>query len=364
LVYLGSVKDDPTGERAQRIWNEQCHGIRAGRKPIIDADAQPEGVTVKVLCDAFLAAKEAKVASGEMAKRSWDDLYRTCLKVADALTRHRLVDDLKPGDFAYLREVLAKGTRGRGLVALKGDVSRVRNLFNWGYKAELLDRPVRFGDSFNPPSVDRLRIARAEKPAKLFEQPDLRRIIDKAKTPVKAMVLLGINCGLGNADCARLKFKHIDLDKYWLDFPRPKTGEPRRAKLWPETVDALETAIADRPAPLDESEAEFVFITKYGRSWQERGQTRNPLSHEFRKILDALDLRADGVNFYSLRHTLQTHGEGARDIAALRRIMGHVAPANDMSAHYRERIEDARLVAVSDYVHAWLYPEPTEVKPR
>lgn len=360
FAYLGSALEDPTGERAQRIWNEQCHGIRAGRKPIIDATAPPEGVTVKVLIDTFLSAKKAKLKTGEMAQRSFDDLHRTCLKVADTLTRHRLVSDLTTADFAYLRGVLADG---RGLVTLQGEIRRVRNVFNWGFRDGMLENAVRFGDSFNPPAADKLRIQRSEKPAKLFQQPELRKILEKCGVQVKAMVLLGINAGLGNSDCARLKLRHLDLKTGWLDFPRPKTGEARRAKLWSESVQAIKAAIAERPEPKDKAaHGDLVFVTKYGRPWREDSNRNNPLSHEFAKVLDELGMRQPGVNFYSLRHTLQTVGEESRDEAALRRIMGHVAHSFDMSATYREKIEDARLVAVSEYVRAWLFPPEKKAK--
>jgi len=35
--------------------------------------------------------------------------------------------------------------------------------------------------------------------------------------------------------------------------------------------------------------------------------------------------------------------------------MGHAARANDMSAIYRQGVDDARLQAVVDHVHDWLY---------
>jgi hypothetical protein len=38
----------------------------------------------------------------------------------------------------------------------------------------------------------------------MFEADDLRRIIDVADQPLKAMILLGINCGFDNNDCGTL----------------------------------------------------------------------------------------------------------------------------------------------------------------
>ena len=36
--------------------------------------------------------------------------------------------------------------------------------------------------------------------------------------------------------------------------------------------------------------------------------------------------------------------------------MGHVPHASDMGSVYRERIDDARLVKVSNHLRRWLYP--------
>jgi integrase len=55
----------------------------------------------------------------------------------------------------------------------------------------------------------------------------------------KAMILLGINCGFGNADCGKLPLSAIDFKAGWVNFPRPKTAVERRCPLWPETITAL-----------------------------------------------------------------------------------------------------------------------------
>ena len=81
------------------------------------------------------------------------------------------------------------------------------------------------------------------------------------------MILLGVNCGFGNADCSSLPLSAVDLEGDWMRFPRPKTGIDRRCPLWPETVVALKTAIAERPMSKGKADADLVFITKYGRRW-------------------------------------------------------------------------------------------------
>ena len=53
-------------------------------------------------------------------------------------------------------------------------------------------------------------------------------LLDGAGVQLKAMMLLGINCGFGNADCASLPLSALNLETGWIDYPRPKTGVPRR----------------------------------------------------------------------------------------------------------------------------------------
>ena len=81
-----------------------------------------------------------------------------------------------------------------------------------------------------------------------FDADELRRILKAAPQPLRAMLLLDINCGMGNTDCAELPNSAIDLDGGWIDYPRPKTGVERRCPLWPETARALREALPDRPA--------------------------------------------------------------------------------------------------------------------
>jgi hypothetical protein len=45
--------------------------------------------------------------------------------------------------------------------------------------------------------------------------------------------------------------------------------------------------------------------------------------------------------------------DAARDPVAIDLIMGHSDPS--MGGYYRERVEDSRLVAVTDHVRSWLF---------
>ncbi len=184
-------------------------------------------------------------------------------------------------------------------------------------------------------------------------------MIDSAGPQLRAMIFLGVNCGFGNTDCGTLPTKALDLRRAWVDYPRPKTGVPRRCPLWPETVEAIELAASSRPKPKDKAGAGLVFLTRCGLPWG-KDTMDNPISKETAKILRKLGIQRRGVNFYALRHTFQTIGDGARDPVATRYIMGHAESANDMSAVYREDVDDDRLRAVTDHVRAWLFDEEVD----
>jgi integrase len=174
------------------------------------------------------------------------------------------------------------------------------------------------------------------------------------------MILLGVNCGFGNADCGTLPLSALGLERGWIDFPRPKTGIGRRCPLWPETVAAIREALAERPVPADKADAGLVFLLSAGRRWvrvTEKSRNDNVSIH-FTNLLKSLGVHRDGVGFYTLRHVFRTVADAARDPVAIDLIMGHADPS--MGGHYRERVEDSRLQAVAEHVRAWLFGEAPE----
>ncbi len=172
------------------------------------------------------------------------------------------------------------------------------------------------------------------------------------------MILLGLNSGLGNGDCASLPLSAVNLASGWLEFPRPKTGVGRKCPLWPETVEAIRAAIDPRvrPKPAGFEDVELVFLTYRGTAWVRMGEMSRSdyISIHFNALLKKLKLHRAGFTFYTLRHVFRTVADAARDIPAVRFIMGHVDASID--AAYRKRIDDDRLKAVVEHVRAWLWP--------
>jgi len=350
MHYFGPW-DDPRG--ALKRYNEQKDALHAGRKPRLDT----EGMTVKAVVNAFLYAKETAVTNGELSSRTWTDYKKACDEVIAAFGKTRLVDDLDPQDFAGLRERMAKKWGPHRLGKM---VQCIRCLFKYAAGSNLIDRPVRAGLDFKPPGKKTLRIHKAKQGPKLFTADEIRRLIDAAGQPLKAMLLLGINCGFGNADCGRLPISVVNLESGMIDYPRGKTGIARRCVLWPETVTCLRDALASRREPKNSANAGLMFVTRKGGSWH-TNTTESPISYEVGKLLRRLGINGrEGLGFYTLRHTFRTIADEAKDQPAADYIMGH--EVTSMSSVYRERISDDRLKAVAEHVRRWLF-SPSGDKP-
>jgi integrase len=351
FVYFGPWADP---DAALKKYLEHKDDLHAGRKPRPD----PEALTVKELANAFLNAKQALVDTGELARLTWGDYKTACDEVVAAFGKGRLLTDVGPDDFARLRDKLA---RKWGPHRLGKTIQFVRCAFKYAYEAGLLDRPVRFGPGFKRPSKKTLRLHRAKQGAKLFTAEEIRSLLGAAGVQLKAMILLGVNCGFGNSDCGNLPQSAVDLEAAMIDFPRPKTGISRRCPLWPETAAAIREATSRRPQPKKEEHAGLVFLTRAGDSWH-TGTTDGPLSRETGKLLRQLGINSrKRLGFYTLRHTFRTVADEAKDQPAADFIMGHEVP--HMSSVYRETISDERLKAVAEHVRAWLFAPPKKDDP-
>jgi hypothetical protein len=143
--YFGTW-DDP--DAALNEYLKLKDDLLAGRQPI------DEGLTVKELCNLFIDAKEQKVGSGELTPRSLHDYQQTCALIIKTFGAGRRVVGLRPIDFEHLRAKIAKKS---GPVTLSNVITRVRMVFNYGYKQDLLDRPVKFGEEFKKTDRKTLR---------------------------------------------------------------------------------------------------------------------------------------------------------------------------------------------------------------
>jgi integrase len=379
--YFGKWADP---QAALSKYLAQKDALYAGREPL---PVGPDEWTVRDLCNQYLTAKKAAVAAGDITERSFREYLAACKRLARVVGAETAVAHLVREDFSRLRADMAKTW---GPVRILNEIRRVRMIFNWGVAQTILDRLPTYGDGMKWPSAKVLRKNRSDKGLRMFQAEQIRALLAAAGPTLKAMILLGINCGYGNTDMGRMERGHVDLKTGWTDYPRPKTGVPRRCPLWPETVKAIRrvlnlrskrkaplppavavpadgsqeaTPIAavgtDTPAPavvdvvsVPKKYRKLLFLTTYNGPWE-----GSVLSMIFGRLVRRLGFHRPGLNFYALRHTFQTVGSQTKDETAVSAIMGHAPQTSDFSSVYREQIDDQRLRDVTDHVHNWLWPK-------
>ena len=355
--YFGRVADDPRGVAALEEWNRVKDDLYAGREP----HAQAGELTVADLCNHYLRHKEEQRDRGEITPRTFYGLYATCAGIVEAFGRNRAVANLGPDDFGKLRAKLAER---RAAVALRNEMQRVRSVFRHGLVNGLMEAPVRYGSKFGKPELKQVRRERREKRdahgKQMLDAHEIRAVLAEAKQPLRTMILLGINCGLGQTDLARLPTAYVDLDTAMLDYPRPKTEADRVCPLWGETVEAIREWLPLRPKAKQPGDAGLLFLTCRGAPWvkvSERGAPKDAIGQEFGRLLCKLGIKRRGLSFYGLRHSFRTVADEVRDPVATNLIMGHVDTT--MAGHYREDVSGDRLVRIVEHVRAWVFgPAP------
>ena len=344
-MHFFGVWDDP--DAALTLWQSEMADLLAGRTPRgrVSSGCR-ESADLRGLVNEFLTVKRSQADLGKLSPFTFQAQYDICEAIIAEFGANRFLDDIKATDFTRLYFAWAKKW---GTERMAAEIGRARTVFNFAFKNGIVDKPFVFGTTFVRPQSKEKRLNRAAQGVKMFEAAELRKMIQAASQPLKAMLLLAINAGLGNNDIAQMTDKHISGT--WLNFPRPKTGIMRRCPLWPETLQAIEEWRAQRPNPKTDAVAALLFLTVRGDGWATDIKDR-PITHATRKLLDTLKIEG-ARNFYAIRHSFETVAGDSRDQVAVNAIMGH--DDGSMGNIYRERLSDARLQAVAEHVRTWLF---------
>lgn len=352
--------DDPYGalERYQR----EAGYLHQGEEPPV------EGLlSIKDLVNLYLARQLGRCESGAITRRTYIDYLAEGRQLLDLLGRDRLAESMRPPDWAKLRVQLAETSNPTTLL---NRIRRIRGIWKWAFESELLPAP-RYGGEFSRPRAALLRAApRANGPTDYTREEvlallDACGLLTRSGTIVKAMVLLGINAGMKNTDFAELRDGDVDLTAGWLDDHRHKTKEPRRVKLWPQTIIALQAVIADRDRrhakrPMPPDVADRIFVTRRYEPYvhlSPEGKVVDSVVQLWRELCPKAGVVSRGRGFSRLRDTYRTIADETLDQVAIALTMGHAPQAGDeIAAGYRQRIGDDRLERIAEHVHAWLWP--------
>lgn len=346
-VYFFGVWGD--AKAAVGKYLDQRDDLQAGRTPRLSSKGKP---TTADVVNLWLKRCDDQREAGELQAVTFADYFAIGTFIVAHFGRHTDPEQLRPTDFAAFRlKVAAKYSQSR----ISKMVVVCRMIFKWAFESEHLERMPRFGPDFSIASSKAKRVERAGRAKKLFTADDVRALLAVADPKWKALVLLGINAALGNADVARLKAENITGD--WLDYSRGKTGIERKVPLWPQTATAIGEYLAERRHPKAGMESVVFHSGRGGKMLgvNEKGNRVDLIGLGFKRLAVAAGIHVPGMGFYWMRHSFATVADGTKDPVAVSAIMGHVD--GSMAGAYREGIEDSRLRAVTDHVHRWLFGE-------
>jgi hypothetical protein len=299
------------------------------------------GKTVRYCCNLFLTGYAAKVDSGEKRPRTFADLKRTCVRMVRVFGADVDIESLSIDDFTRFKADVAKTWNP---VAVGNEITRAKSVLNWLAKNKHT-AVVETGPDFRKPPKIVARRYRRTRGKKMYSPKEILSIMDEAGVQMRAMILLGINCGYQNADCESLTIEQAKLAMQtgWLDVPRSKTEVDRRAYIWKQTRHAIARTLARRPS----TSSEAVFVLPDGRPFS---ASNGDIAKRFRSARDYAGIRSGGYSW--LRKTFETVSGASKDQVAVDFIMGHVD--STMAGVYRQEIQDERLIAVAKVVHRWL----------
>ena len=361
MWYFG-VWDDPMA--ALEKYNQDIHEIQAGRDPRrTRAHVSSGQLSVYDLANLYLARQQRRIDTGEVSHRHFSDCLQSCRLLTDHFGKFQTASALRAADFQHFRAAFPATW---GPTKLRNEIGRIKSCFRWAASSELIPALPNFGPDFNSPTKTVGRRDQQQREAarggKLdFSAAEIQKLLRASSGWLRACILLGCNGGMGNADCGRLSTTFLDLKSGWYDFPRHKTGVDRRFHLWPETIEAITTAMSERKITKATPDATLCFLTNTGKPiWFEStrpdGMThfRSAVSRAFTELCAECDVARSQRGFYSLRRTFETVAGGSKDQVAVDVCMGH--SDESMAAVYRQGIDDQRLIDVGQFVHDWLYP--------
>ena len=330
-LYLGTARNGIKAAEAKyrKIIGNEAAGI----------NDTPTGLTVSRLCELFLTSKRAEASRGDISPITLDHLERTCRLIVDAIGG-RKVCDLKGIDFTSLRNSMPSDW---GTHNVAGNVRRIRQVFKFGCDNDLCP-PVKFGE-LKVPSKRVARGERNQQEHRVWTSQRINQLLTVCTATDRAIILLGIHCGMTLADCGRLERGMIDGN--WLTQLRLKSNVVRVARL----SDTVLKAVLEADSGLDGP----MLRTQAGNPvWATNGSY-------FSSRLVRLKQRAgieEGVTHHGLRRTFYSVASRCPNvpIEVIKGIMAH-APDGIGSEHYQVGVDRNAISKVSEYMDLWLSNE-------
>lgn len=348
--------DDPEGLFSKDKWRHDKEYLDRGQVP---PEYDPLGgtcksstsLTVADLCNYWLGTKDTLLQAGELRPRTFEEYGETCSLLTEVVGTRLPAKLCGPDRFEKVRRALAKRYNANGQAKR---ITQIRSVFTTAYEDRMLEDPPNFGRTFRKPKAAAFRKLRNDKGEQCYTPEEFHAIYKCANINLKGMMLLGLQAGFGNEECAALPRDAIQDG--WITWARVKTAIPRRVPLWPETQAILTECIEHASAQGEET---LVFVSKRGKHYVSPRMNGERVTGVFRDTKRRAPIET-ARTFYDLRRTFETVAGEAIDQVAVDAIMGHTPSETNMPARYRQKISEQRLEAVVEHVRQWLGPLQNE----
>lgn len=206
-----------------------------------------------------------------------------------------------------------------------------------------------------PRNLDHFSITVHAKAVRKYDIAEVRNLLAVLKPRLRLYALLGLNCGMTNADIGQLRKDMVDLDGGTLTRKRVKTFEEANVPtvtyaLWPETLRLMRRLQADHPT---------LFLTSSDNTslWESRQEGdktphKDLVSKQWKKKKLPLPLKA----FRSISATmLEKHAHYGRYLS---HFLGH-SPKSIRDKHYAAPSQEL-FDTIMTWLRAEILGQPTE----
>lgn len=340
LHYFGVNKQE-----ALRRYLEQASYLHAGKLP--EAREANDSMFLKTLCNLYLEHQHSRVQAGEIKLRQVYDQTTFLRDFVKCLGRSRKISEIATIDLQKYRMRLIK--QGKSNNRINNYISAMKAMYHWASENELITSIP------NLKAIKKLPKPKTTKP--IFSPDEVRKLLKSASPKMRAMVLLGLNCGFGCTDCAELLWENVDLKKGRINFPRTKTGIFRNLPLWKETLDALRILpkINERLFNTEDNKKVVRCEQKIAVNGTVKVVKVDRASRDFSGLMKRAGInKGKGVGFYTLRRTAATLAAKSGDPFAVQRLLGHAdlkmatTYVQDISEQTDRVINDSRKLIIQD----------------
>jgi integrase len=340
LYYFGSDKT-----RALEKYLAQASYLHSGQRPA--TEVANGAISITTLCNLYLEHQATRVEAGEIGLRQLHDQTKLLKDFVKWIGPSRDVSEIVTMDLQNYRAKLIK--QGKCAGSINNYISAFKAMYHWAFNNEVIAAI---------PKLDSIsKVPRDKKTKQIFTAEQIKKLLELANSQIKAMILLGLNCGFGCTDCSELLWENVDLKNARINFARTKTQVGRNLPLWKETVTALEALHKVNERVFNTYQGnKYVHVTQKENS---DGSTRmisyNHVTSEFSRLIQKAGIKTEkGVGFYTLRRTAATLAAKSGDPFAVQKLLGHAdlkmasVYVQDVSEQTDRVINNSRKLIIQD----------------